>query len=593
MPLFLWIKKRVKTLKVLFGYARNYIGSLIVAVLSMILLVGVQLLTPWIIKMMIAAVKDQAGGQASMDLITRLALLSLAIYVLRAGLQFLRSYMAHVAGWGVVADARRHIYQHLQRLSLRFYEDKQTGQLMSRMVNDSEMFERLIAHAAPDTLVNVLMLIGVSAVLISMNGRLMLISMIPVPLIVLAMRAFAKYVRPAFRERQEELGELNATLNDNLSGIREIKAFTREDSEAARVEGHIVRYRDSMLQTLRLSAIYGPLVEFSASLGTVIVVYFGGQLAFAGHLQVEDLVAFFLYLELFYQPIRALTGAWEQTQEALAGADRVADLLEEETETKDCVGARRFPGRAKGEITFRDVSFEYLEDQPVLHNIDLVIPRHSHVALVGPTGAGKTTMAGLIPRFYDACGGELLLDGEPVRQFTLESLRSQVSLVLQDVFLFNGTARDNILFARPDATDRQVYEVSEVADAHAFIQDLPDGYDTIIGERGVKLSGGQKQRLSIARALLKDAPILILDEATSSVDTETENLMQEALKRLMKGRTTITIAHRLSTVRNADLIAVLVEGHILERGTHEQLIARNGHYHRLTQPVSVIAGTSG
>jgi ATP-binding cassette, subfamily B, bacterial len=281
--------------------------------------------------------------------------------------------------------------------------------------------------------------------------------------------------------------------------------------------------------------------------------------------------------------VRALSGSWEQTQEAMAGADRVADLLEEEPETKDCAGALILTGRSKGEIIYKDVSFEYLKGQPVLRNIDLVIPEHSHTALIGPTGAGKTTLASLIPRFYDVCEGELLIDGKPVNQFTLQSLREQISLVLQDVFLFNGTVRENILFAKAEASDKEIYAASEAANAHEFIKDLPNSYDTIIGERGVKLSGGQKQRLSIARALLKDAPILILDEATSSVDTETEHLIQQALRRLMKGRTTITIAHRLSTVRNADLIVELINGSIEERGTHEQLMQRDTHYRRLTE----------
>lgn len=577
----------MKAFKLVFGCALKYRLQLGIAIFSMIGLVALELLVPWSVRHLLGAVRMQADP----GVLTQLALLLIGIYVGRIGLNFCSRYFSHVAGWSVVSDVRHQLYVHLQRLSLRFHEDQQTGALMSRVVNDSNMFEALISHAVPDTLINVMRLIGVAIVLAGINAKLLLLTLIPVPFIVWTMRAMAQRIRPAFRERQKDLADLNATLNDNLSGIREIKAFTRESSEAARVGGHIFRYRDSMLQTLRLMAFFGPLVEFTASLGTVIVVYFGGQLAFGGYLQVEDLVAFFLYLEMFYQPIRALTGAWEQTQEAMAGADRVADLLDEETETKDGAGARRFSGRAMGEITFRNMTFEYNKGQPVLRDIDLVIPRHSHVALVGPTGAGKTTLASLVPRFYDPCGGEVLLDGEPIRQFTLESVRAQVSLVLQDVFLFNGTARDNILFACPDATEEQLYEVSKAANAHEFILDLPQEYDTIIGERGVKLSGGQKQRISIARALLKDAPILILDEATSSVDTQTENLIQQALNRLMQGRTTITIAHRLSTVRNADLIVVLVAGRILEYGAHEALIAANGHYRRLTRTQSVIADT--
>jgi ATP-binding cassette subfamily B protein/subfamily B ATP-binding cassette protein MsbA len=491
--------------------------------------------------------------------------------------------MAHVAGWGVVSDVRRHIYEHLQRLSLRFYEDKQTGQLMSRMVNDSDLFERLIAHAVPDVLVNVLTLVGVSAVLFSMNWQLTLLSMAPIPLIAVAMRAFARYVRPAFRERQRELGQLNATLNDNLSGIREIKAFTQEEREALRIGKHIHRYRDSLLRALRLMATFEPFIDFASSLGAVVVIYFGGRLAFQQTLPIEDLVAFFLYLDLFYHPVRVLSGAWESIQEALAGGDRVAELLQEQPEVEETPRAIGLSTRAAGALAFRDVSFRYDRGETVLEHINLEIPANSVAALVGPTGVGKTTLASLIPRFYDVCEGQITLDGHDIRDIKLKSLRRQISIVLQDVFLFHGTVRENILFGQPDATEAEMIRAAQVANAHEFIQRLPQSYDTLIGERGVKLSGGQKQRLAIARAVLKDAPILILDEATSSVDTETEMLIQQALERLMAGRTTIIIAHRLSTIRNADMIVVLDGKHIVERGAHRELMARPGLYRHLNE----------
>ncbi|NLC29197.1 MAG: ABC transporter ATP-binding protein, partial [Chloroflexi bacterium] len=444
-----------------------------------------------------------------------------------------------------------------------------------------DLFERMIAHALPDIVVNTITLIGVTVILLSMNVRLTLLTLIPIPVIIIAVIGYSKLVRPAFRNRQHSVGELNAVLNDSLSGIREVKAFAREEDELLRVDNSIQLVLNKNLRALKLMAIFNPIFDFAAGIGQLLIIFFGARMAIAGTLSIANLVAFFLYLDSFYTPVRSLGNSMEAVQESLAGFERIAEILTVSPEIASPAEPHIFTEPIQGGIQFEDVNFHYVEGEEVLVDINLDIPAGGTVALVGPTGVGKTTLVSLIPRFYDVVSGAVSIDGVDVREIDLDQLHQSVSMVLQDVFLFHGTIRDNILFGRPDATEEEVIQAAKIANAAEFIDHMPNGYDSLIGERGVKLSGGQKQRLSIARAVLKNSPILILDEATSSVDTETELLIQQALDRLIEGRTTIIIAHRLSTVRNADKIVALEGSRIVEEGTHAELLAEKGLYYKL------------
>jgi ABC-type multidrug transport system fused ATPase/permease subunit len=532
------------------------------------------------IRNLIQTVTEGINGKSSMGKINLLALAAISVYVLRAVSQFGADYLSHYTAWNILKEIRQYLYDHLQKLSLRYFYDKQTGDLMSRVINDTGNFEQLLAHAIPTVLVNGLMLFGVSAILFAMNARLALYTLIPIPALVWLVLRFSKISRPLFKQAQARLAEVNSILQDNFSGIKEIKAFTKERYESGRILKSILAHTKAILKALKLSNSFHPSIEFVSSIGTVIVIFFGGRLALESKLPLEDLVAFLLYLGSFYQPITALGRINEGLQQALASAERVMEILDEAPEVVDAPDAVEL-NRAKGQIEFRNVCFQYIENIPVLKDISFNIKQGETLALVGPTGVGKTTIANLIPRFYDPNSGSILIDGIDIRKITLSSLRRQISFVSQDVFLFNGTVRENILYGRQDAADDEVIAAAKAANAHEFILELADGYDTKVGERGVKLSGGQKQRISIARAVLKDAPILILDEATSSVDTQTERQIQEALNKLMENSTTVVIAHRLSTIQEADQIVVVKEGEILEKGRHSELLKADGLYSEL------------
>ena len=568
--------------------AARYKGLYVIAILSTFSLTLINLSAPKVLSHMTGIV-EKGVDDKSLSTIRGLALILLGLYLLRVLFRFLSNYLAHRAAWYLVGDLRSRLYDKLQSLDLSFFHDKQTGDLMSRVVNDTRDFELLYAHMIPDIITNFVTFAGVLIILLTVNWKLALITCCPIPLILLSGVIFAKVVRPFFRASQKTMGELNAQLQDSLSGLHEIQAFGQEQYEGDRVRRKSFEQVTAMLRALRASAIFHPCVELLSSLGTVLVVFFGGYLAYKGQLSVADIVAFVLYLGLFYAPVSGLANLLESLQQSLAGAERVTIILDTPSAITDTEDAKVLAD-VKGAVEFDHVSFDYGNNIPVLKDISFACKPGMMVALVGPTGVGKTTATQLIPRFYDPVEGRILIDGEDVRGVTLASLRHSISPVLQDTFLFNGSIAENIGYARPAATRDEIEAAAKAAYIHEDILAMPDGYETQVGERGLRLSGGQKQRVAIARAILRNSPIIILDEATASVDVQTERQIQSAINRLAGQRTIIAIAHRLSTIRNADLILVFHEGEIVERGTHAELMERKGFYYEMqkAQEVAVL-----
>ncbi|MGD8298668.1 MAG: ABC transporter ATP-binding protein, partial [Desulfobacterales bacterium] len=503
-------------------------------------------------------------------------------YALYQVVQIGDNYVRHTLGEKFILDLRIRLYAYLQKMSLSFFERTSTGELMSRVTNDLSALEHFVTHGSALTAVDLIRLTGGSIILFVLDYRLAALVVIPVPILALALRHYNTKIRPVYRGVRARLGNINAKLQDNLSGIQVIQAFAREDLEHKRFAAESERYYDARVKGIRYWSVFFPIIKFVSAMGAVAVLGVGAVMVVNGQLTLGTLVAFLAYITSFYEPINRLTEVDNIFQEAIAAGERIFELLDETTEVKDAPNAMDLPA-IRGEMTFDGVTFRYGTGDRVLTAISFKMEPGEMVALVGPSGAGKTSIANLICRFYDPIQGNVTVDGHNLRDIKLASLRRQVAVVLQDSFLFNNTVAQNLLYGKPDATEDELIAAARTANADDFITKLPEGFDTELGERGVKLSGGQKQRLALARAILADPKVLILDEATSSVDAEAEYLIQQALERVLKGRTALVIAHRLSTIRNADKILVLDAGRIVETGNHTELMQRGGLYSRLYQ----------
>ena len=504
----------------------------------------------------------------------------LVIAIFGAACSYAEKYVTTSVGQWVMHDMRRMLYSHIQRMSLAYHDNKRTGDLISRVTSDIDSVQSFIASGLLSSLISMLTLVGMVGVMFYLNWRFTLIALSVAPLLAVVVYTYTRRIKKASRDLRKKEGEIVSVIQEVISSIRVVRAFAREDYEQRRLEVESMEGVEMALKARSLKAKLSPLVEIIVAIGTCLVLWFGSRMALAGSLSVGSLVVFIMYLGKMYKPMQELSKMTDAYSKAVVGYERIKEVFETESDVPDQPGARRAPA-FKGKIEFDKVNFAYKPDQPVLRDLSFSIEPGQVAALVGPTGSGKSTIISLIPRFYDPASGVVKIDGIDVRTFKQKSLRQQISFVLQDTVLFHAPIWQNIAYGKPDATRQEILKAAELANAHEFIEKLPEGYDTNIGERGITLSGGQRQRIAIARAVIRNSPILILDEPSSGLDAASEKLVFEALDRLMEGKTSIVIAHRLSTIRRANIIFVIKEGAILEQGTHDDLMQQGGLYSEL------------